>query len=241
MSIVRAWRTGLDSRRDFWSNRRGRRTLTSVARNRDALSPLYALRLVQGRAMVTCEVLAVQSVPVVEQETFEEIFDRFERPIYNYVLRLMGNAEDARDLPQESFLKAFSALPKMPSDLAVGPWLYRIATNTCLDELRRRRVIKWQPWDSFMAVFHPKQVDEEEPEREVLRLERADMVQQVLMKLPPKYRLCLLLREYQECSCDEIGAVLGISRGAVKSLLFRAREEFRRVYRGMAPAGEGVL
>jgi RNA polymerase sigma-70 factor (ECF subfamily) len=166
-------------------------------------------------------------------ESFEALFDRYQTPIYNYVLRMMGNPEDANDLTQEAFLKAYVALPKLTGEVNLGAWLYRIATNTCLDELRRRRIIKWQPWEAFLSAFHPKQVASDDPERETLRLEDSAMVQRVLDRLPPKYRTCLLLREYQELSCEEIGDVIGASRSAVKSLLFRAREEFRKVWLAM--------
>ncbi|GIW06858.1 MAG: RNA polymerase sigma factor [Dehalococcoidia bacterium] len=176
-------------------------------------------------------------------ESFEAIFERFQTPIYNYVLRMMGNPEDASDLTQEAFLKAYQALPRMSGEVNVGAWLYRIATNTCLDELRRRKIIKWQPWEAFLSAFHPKQVASDDPERETLRLEDSAMVQRVLDRLPPKYRTCLLLREYQDLSCEEIGEVIGASRSAVKSLLFRAREEFRRVWalveRETAPEPQG--
>jgi RNA polymerase sigma-70 factor (ECF subfamily) len=163
-------------------------------------------------------------------ESFEAIFERFQTPIYNYVLRMMGDPDDANDLTQEAFLKAYQALPKLSGEVNINAWLYRIATNTCLDELRRRKIVRWQPWDAFLSVFHPKQVASDDPERETLRLEESAMVQRVLERLPPKYRTCLLLREYHDLSCEEIGEVIGASRSAVKSLLFRAREEFRRVW-----------
>jgi RNA polymerase sigma-70 factor (ECF subfamily) len=164
------------------------------------------------------------------QDSFEAIFERYQTPIYNYVLRMMGNPDDASDLTQEAFLKAYQALPKLSGEVNLGAWLYRIATNTCLDELRRRKIIRWQPWEAFVAAFHPRQVASDDPERETLRLEDSARVQQVLNRLPPRYRTCLLLREYQDLSCEEIGVILGASRSAVKSLLFRAREEFRRLW-----------
>ena len=128
-------------------------------------------------------------------ESFEAIFDRYQQPIYNYVLRMMGNPEDAYDLTQDAFVKAYQALPKMNGDLNVSAWLYRIATNTCLDELRRCKLIKWQPWETFTSVFHPKQVATDDPEGETIRSEDAARVQEVLAKVSPKYRTCLLLRE----------------------------------------------
>jgi RNA polymerase sigma-70 factor, ECF subfamily len=171
---------------------------------------------------------------------FEALFTRYQTPIYNYILRLLGPqrgrggsggqsaSEDAYDLTQDVFLKAYLALPRTSEDLKVGAWLYRIATNLCYDELRHRKLIKWQPWETFIAVFHPSQVAKDNPERESVLQENAAEVQALLDQLPPKYRTCLILREYQELSYDEIAEVLHTTRAAVKSLLFRAREEFRQ-------------
>ncbi|MBI3978213.1 MAG: RNA polymerase sigma factor [Chloroflexi bacterium] len=180
--------------------------------------------------MRLAEVIVAEQPPATVEDDFEAIFERYQHPIYNYILRVMGSAEDAFDLTQDTFLKAYVALPRLPADSKIGPWLYRIATNACIDELRRRRLIQWQPWENFVAFFHPKQVIHETPEGEALRKESAVLVQEALRHLPANYRLGLVLREYQEFSCDEIADVLGTTRGAVKSLLFRAREEFRRVY-----------
>lgn len=165
-----------------------------------------------------------------DHEAFEAIFAQYQTAIYNFVYRLMGTAEDAYDLTQDTFLKAYLHLPKTSDDLRVGAWLYRIATNVCVDELRHRRLIKWQPWEAFVSVFHPTQVAKDSPERECLHRENTAEVQAILDKLHPKHRMCLLLREYRDLSYDEIADVLGTTRAAVKSLLFRAREEFRQVY-----------
>src|SRR4029078_10844631 len=114
--------------------------------------------------------------------------------------------------------------------LKVGPWLYRIATNLCMDQFLRRKLIRWEHIENLLSVFHLKGVAKDSPERETLRQEAREMVHRVLEKLPPKFRTCLVLREYQDMSCEEIAEVLGATRSAVKSLLFRAREEFRVVH-----------
>ncbi|MCL4508252.1 MAG: RNA polymerase sigma factor [Chloroflexi bacterium] len=183
--------------------------------------------------MADGELLAVLDAQSGNRAAFEVLFERHKQQIYNYVLRIMGSSEDAHDLTQDAFLKAYVALPKVKGEMNFVPWLYRIATNVCRDELRRRKIVTWQPLETFTAVFRPQQVAPDDPEGEALRKERAELVQLVLKKLPQKYRLCLVLRECQDLSCEEIGQVLGVSRQAVKSLLFRAREEFRVVYRSV--------
>lgn len=198
-----------------------------------AAAGMGSLSRVGGTAAVAAAVVepaVVARAQAGDHIAFEAIYNQYQIPIYNYVYRLMGNAEDAFDLTQDTFLKAYQALPRTSHDLRVGAWLYRIATNVCLDQLRHRKLIKWQPWEAFIAVFHPAQVGRDNPEGDVLDKENQEEVQLVLDRLHPKYRMCLILREYQDLSYDEIAEVLHTTRAAVKSLLFRAREEFRQVY-----------
>lgn len=169
------------------------------------------------------------TTPSSTNEVFGAICERYLSPIYNYTLRLMRDPDDAEELTQDVFLKAFIAYPRMPNDLQLTPWLYRIATNCCLDVLRRRQVILYTPLPKDFALTAPAQDPEEQPETAVLLHEEKTMVAQLLDRLPQRYRVALLLKEFQELSCEEIGQVLGCKRGAVKSLLYRARERAREV------------
>ncbi len=168
-----------------------------------------------------------------DQAAFEAIFQRYERPIYQFIYRMMGNAEDASDLTQECFIRAYRALPQTSDDLNVSAWLHRIAANACLDVLRRRKRIRWLPWEGHGQSELHLNGHLEDPEREAIRNETQALVQSVLSQMNPRHRLALILREYEGLSCEEIGEIMGLSRSAVKSVLFRAREEFRRMYRMM--------
>lgn len=161
---------------------------------------------------------------------FEAIYTRYERRIYAFVYRLMGNADDAYDLTQETFIKAYTALPRTAPDLNLSAWLHRIASNACMDVLRRRKLIRWLPWETFDTNPGLEPAADDDPVGEYNQFETSGEVQAVLDKLAPKHRMSLVLKEFQGMSCDEIGEVMGLSRSAVKSLLFRAREEFRQVY-----------
>ncbi|MEO8288550.1 MAG: RNA polymerase sigma factor [Chloroflexota bacterium] len=172
---------------------------------------------------------------------FEAIYNRYERRIYAFVYRLMGNAEDAYDLTQDTFVKAYMALPRTAPDLNLSAWLHRIASNACMDVLRRRKLIRWLPWETFDTNPAMEPTADDDPVGEFNQSETSGEVQTVLDKLSAKHRMALVLKEYQGMSCDEIGEVMGASRSAVKSLLFRAREEFRQVYLskyGYAPGYE---
>jgi RNA polymerase sigma-70 factor (ECF subfamily) len=166
------------------------------------------------------------------EHLFQLLFERYEQPIYQYVYRLLGDAEDARDFTQDTFVKAFR---KLPETLAKGnfqaqAWLYRIATNVCLDELRHRKLLKWQPWEAFVSLFHPSQIARDNPERDAMQKETRQEVEVVLERLSPRYRAALMLREYHGLGYEEIAAIMGTSRTAVKTLLLRARESFRLHY-----------
>ena len=165
-----------------------------------------------------------------DQAAFEAIFDRFERQIHSFIYRMMGDADDACDLTQDCFVRAYKALGRTSDDLNVSAWLHRIAANACLDVLRRRQRLRWLPWEApkhdHLLVSAPL----DDPERSAISREAQVTVQAVLAAMSHRHRAGLVLREHEGLSCEEIGEVMGLSRSAVKSMLFRAREEFRRVY-----------
>jgi RNA polymerase sigma-70 factor (ECF subfamily) len=174
--------------------------------------------------------------------TFEALFATYEAPIYAHVLRMVGDAEEARELTQDTFLKVYRALPTFTPRHARA-WVHRIATNVCLDTLRRRRLVRWQRLDSLpgycadrwvvdahyasASSTHPAGHD---PVSYALGAERREQVRASLRELAPPYQAALVLREYRGLSYDEIGQKLHRTRPAVKSLLYRARKEFRRVW-----------
>lgn len=154
---------------------------------------------------------------------FERLFNGYQRPIFNYVYRLLGDAARAEELTQDVFVKAYRALPRLPADANHRAWLYRIATNAAYDQLRRRRLIQWLPL--------PERDRSSTLDNDVEgKLGESDAVQSALAKLPPKHRAVLVLFTVQGYSTREIGNMMGISSGAVKTRLYRARERFRQVY-----------
>jgi RNA polymerase sigma-70 factor, ECF subfamily len=168
---------------------------------------------------------------------FAQLYQQYEQAIYAYVYRLLGDSEDALDFTQDSFVKAYK---KLPVTLAKGnfqaqAWLYRIATNVCLDQLRHRKLLKWQPWETFVSLFHPSQIARDNPERDAMQTETKQEVEIVLEKLSERYRIALVLREYHGLGYEEIAEVMGTTRTAVKTLLLRARESFRLHYVKLHP------
>lgn len=176
------------------------------------------------------EALWVERARQGDEAAFAAIYQRYERPIYSLIYRLLGDAEDAFDLTQDVFVKAYKALARTSPDLNLSAWLHRIASNACMDVLRRRKIVRWLPWDPAEHANLTPAKESDEPERNLIQRETTLQVQAVLNKMAENYRLCLVLKEYQDLSCEEIADVMNISRAAVKSQLFRAREQFREVY-----------
>ncbi|MDI3269453.1 MAG: sigma-70 family RNA polymerase sigma factor [Bacillota bacterium] len=162
---------------------------------------------------------------------FEELIARHQLKVYHLALRLTGDAEDAADMAQEAFLKAFLSLPTFRGDASFGTWLHRITTNVCLDEYRRRqrrpKVVDVRP--------HEGELDEVDwpdpqpgPETLVLRKEHRQELERALLSLPDEFRVPLVLRDVEGMSYGFIAQTLQIPEGTVKSRLHRARLALRR-------------
>jgi RNA polymerase sigma-70 factor (ECF subfamily) len=180
--------------------------------------------------MASDEDVWVSRAKAGDQAAFEAIVQRYERQIYSFIYRMMGNADDAYDLTQDCFVRAYRSLGSTSADLNVSAWLHRIASNACLDVLRRRKRIRWLPWDTARHEQLLESSQADDPERSSIAHETSSLVQETLARMTPRNRAALIMREYEGMSCEEIGEILGLSRSAVKSVLFRGREEFRKLY-----------
>jgi len=158
---------------------------------------------------------------------FEQIYEEYRERIYRYIRHLVTDQELAEDLVQETFTRAYKALPRMSDDLRLTPWLYRIATNACYDALRRRRLISWLTLDEL--DHEPASVTGDDPQEGYGGT--AEMVRAALARMPALYRQALLLRECEGYSMPEIAQALGIAPSGVKMFLSRARGHFRLHYR----------
>lgn len=158
---------------------------------------------------------------------FEDLVSRYEKKVFNLAFRLTGNREDAQDISQEAFLKVLTSVKDFRGDSSFSTWLYRVVTNTCLDEIRRRSRRKEVSLDAPIAPDDPspRQVaaDGPEPGADLERSEVQQAVQQGILELAEDHRIILVLRDIQGLSYGEIAEVLGISLGTVKSRLNRAR------------------
>jgi len=167
-------------------------------------------------------------------QAFDRLVAVHEDRIYHAAYRVTGNADDARDAAQETFLKAFRALPRYRHESAFSTWLHRIAVNAALDLVRRRPQV---PPLSLEDVALPAAAGNPEPEAERSELQRR--VHQALGWLAPDSRVIIVLRDLQGLAYEEVAEVLRIPIGTVRSRLSRAREALRELLIDLAP-GSGA-
>jgi RNA polymerase sigma-70 factor (ECF subfamily) len=153
-------------------------------------------------------------------EAFAELFLIHKDRVYNIIYRMIGNVQDAEDLTQETFLKAFLGIKGFSFRSSFSTWLCKIAINTCVDMIRRR---KFEPKE-LSPVIPDRRNDLEIDERVVI----SRRIQEAFLSLPPEYRAVLLLRDVEGLSYKEIAESLGIPIGTVRSSLYRAREMLRK-------------
>ena len=160
------------------------------------------------------------------REAFDVIVTRHRKQVYQLCFRFMHNHEDASDLAQDVFVRAFKGLRRFKGDASLATWLYRVSVNACLNRVATKRPIA-APIEAA-GELDSKAAD---PLQEVLRGERAVKVREAIAKLPPKQRATLVLRIYQDCSHEEIATALGSTVGAAKANLFHALGNLRRALR----------
>ena len=172
----------------------------------------------------------IQHILAGNPDDFELLVKEYEKSVYNLALRMMnGNAEDAADMAQEAFLKAYNSLAGFRGDSKFSVWLYRIVSNVCLDQLRRQ---SRRPHVSLSVEDEDgEQVQLDIPDERMgpeALLERKlsrEAVQRGLQELTEDARQILLLREIQGLSYEEIAETLSLEVGTVKSRIFRARKK----------------
>jgi RNA polymerase sigma-70 factor (ECF subfamily) len=167
---------------------------------------------------------------------FEELVTCFERPVYTLCYRLLGDAEEARDAAQETFLKVFRGLKGFRAESGLKTWIYRIAINQAINHQRwwRRRhrddtvSLDLVHGESETTLGQQLPSDSATPEQLAIASEREQKIMLALSQIKKEYRVALVLREIEGLSYEEIAETLQISIGTVKSRIARGREELRR-------------
>ncbi|MTI58518.1 MAG: sigma-70 family RNA polymerase sigma factor [Firmicutes bacterium] len=168
-----------------------------------------------------------------DESAFEELVLRYQKKVYNTVLRMLSNLDDASDITQEIFIKVYQNLEKFKGQSSFSTWLFSIAGNHCRDELRKRQ--KELKRSSFDSIAEERKETEKvsdnnsnyQPEESSIKNEQFRDIEIALSKLSIEYREPLVLRDIQGFTYDEISKILDLPAGTVKSRLSRARRKLR--------------
>ena len=165
-------------------------------------------------------------------QAFEALILKHEKIVYNVALRMMDHSEDAKDISQEVFLKAYRNIKNFDERAAFSTWLYRITYNTCIDEMRKRKGKQSYSLEEEMeneeGSMQRQIADEgETPEESILREEQKSEIIQALESLSAEHKAAIILRDIKGLSYEEIAEILDLSLGTVKSRISRARNQLK--------------
>lgn len=164
-----------------------------------------------------------------DQQAYADLMQRYKKPVYHMILKMVRNVDDAEDLTIEAFAKAFKNLHKFKKDFTFSTWLFRIATNNTIDFIRKKRLDTMSLDTSFKddngdSVTIDVQDRNLNPQEEAIKSQKIELVRMFVTKLPAKYQRLVKLRYFDELSYDEIAKELEAPLGTVKAQLHRARE-----------------
>ncbi|MFN8153520.1 MAG: sigma-70 family RNA polymerase sigma factor [Bacteroidia bacterium] len=164
-----------------------------------------------------------------DQKAYAELMSRYKDSIYYMLLKMVNNRDDAEDLTIEAFGKAFRNIRQYTPDYAFSTWLFKIATNNCIDFIRKKRKMMLSIDRGFeneegQDISLEVKSEGPGPDDVMMKKQKVMMMKDVVDKLKPRYRRLVELRYYQELSYEEIAEELNLPLGTVKAQLFRARE-----------------
>ncbi|MEC7127549.1 MAG: sigma-70 family RNA polymerase sigma factor [Bacteroidota bacterium] len=173
--------------------------------------------------------LVVKATKNNDQQAFSDLMDRYKDSIYFMLLKMVNNKDDAEDLTIEAFGKAFNSLKQYTPNYAFSTWLFKIASNNCIDFLRKKKK-KIMSIDNSIENKDGDEIaielksDARTPEQETIRDQKIEVMRTYVKKLKPRYETLVEMRYFKEMSYEEISTELGLPLGTVKAQLFRARE-----------------
>ena len=164
-----------------------------------------------------------------DEQAYAKLMERYKRPVYHMILKMVRNVDDAEDLTIEAFAKAFKNLHRFKKDYTFSTWLFRIATNNAIDFIRKKKLETMSLDTSFQDDNGESvQIDVEDknlnPQEEAIKTQKIELIQLFVTKLPSKYQRLVRLRYFEVLSYEEIAGELDAPLGTVKAQLHRARE-----------------
>ena len=184
---------------------------------------------------ITLNLLEPQLVKLIlkgDQLAFAELVELYQEKLYHMAYRMLNNKSEAEDIVQETFLRVYNNLHRYDENQKFSTWIYRIATNLCIDLLRKRKQVysldaessDYEGLDGYSMI--PS--DNRTPESELLISETQSIIHKAIDQLPPKYKSVMVLRYIQELSLQEVGDILDMPVTTVKTRVHRGREYLRR-------------
>lgn len=196
---------------------------------------LDSTRIEQSRRRKAQDLALVKrAVEKKDQAAYQELMKRYKPSITRLMLNMVHNQSDAEDLTIEAFAKAFKKIHTYTNDYAFSTWLFKIATNNCIDHIRRKRIhtlsIDTPRADSDSGETYSSMVQSTEltPEEDVMRTQKLKLIRRGMRKLSPQYRLLLEMRYFEDSTYDTIAADMDIPLGTVKAQLYRAKQMLQR-------------
>ncbi|MGH7295616.1 MAG: sigma-70 family RNA polymerase sigma factor, partial [Polyangiaceae bacterium] len=184
------------------------------------------------------EARLVERLVARDERAFNTLVRAYERRVFALVLRMLGNRAEAEDLAQEVFVQVFKAVGSFRGESKLSTWIYRIAINLCKNRTKYLRVRHSTEQDELEAVAERIPMGDA-PRANVAHIARQDeamagkqverIVQEAILQLEPSFRECLVLRDVEELSYEEIGAITGLPEGTVKSRIHRARAQLKEL------------
>jgi len=167
-----------------------------------------------------------------DQNAFAEIVELFQDKLYRVCFRMLGNKHEAEDIAQEAFVRAFINIHTFDTKRKFSTWIYRIATNLCIDRIRKKKpdyfldaeVAGTEGLNMYSQIASAAEL----PEEEILKMEMQDRVQYEISRLPDKYRAVIVLKYMEDLPLQEISDILEMPLGTVKTRIHRGREALRK-------------
>jgi RNA polymerase sigma-70 factor (ECF subfamily) len=180
--------------------------------------------------------LVKRAVEERDQAAYAELLDRYKESVFYLLNKMVNNRDDAEDLTIEAFGKAFKNIEQYTPNFAFSTWLFRIATNNCIDYIRKKRMItvsldKTFTGDDGGEMTMDVRSNTLDPEENLIRKQKNILMQSLVTKLKPRYRILVEMRYFQELSYEEIAEKLDLPIGTVKAQLFRSREFLYNILR----------
>lgn len=167
-----------------------------------------------------------------DQSAFADIVSLYQHKLYQICYRMLGNKQESEDIAQEAFVRAYTNLHTFDQKRKFSTWLYRIATNLCIDRIRKKKPDYYLDAEvtgtDGLNMYSQIAADDQLPEETIVQMELQDRIQYEIGRLPDKYRSVIVLKYIEELSLQEISEILDMPLGTVKTRIHRGREALRK-------------